>query len=64
MLQLNQVSLPIKFTEEDIYSKICKILNINKQDVKSFEISKLSVDVRKKPDVKYIASLLVELRGV
>lgn len=62
MLQLEQISLPINFNEQIIYRKICKILKINKNNIKSYDISKLSIDARKKPNVKYIASIFVELK--
>lgn len=63
MLLIEQISLPIKFVDDDIFSQVCKILRINKKDIENFEISKLSIDARKKPNVKYVASVLVSLKG-
>lgn len=62
MIKLDQISLPIGYTLDDIKSQICKKLRINKTEILSFEILKLSVDARKKPDIKYVSSIGVSLR--
>ena len=63
MIKLDQISLPIKYQNDDIKKQICKSLRISDKDILSFEILKLSIDARKKPDVKYVASLGVILKG-
>lgn len=63
MIKLEQVSIPIKFTDEDILNQVTKILKINKKEIQTFELLKLSIDARKKPNIKYIASVCVELKN-
>lgn len=61
MIKLEQINLPIKFTDNDIIFSIQKKLNIRKEDILSFEILKLSIDARKKENIKYVSSLIVNL---
>ena len=63
MIKLDQISLPIKYTDEDILKGVEKTLKINKSNINSFEILKLSIDARKKPNIKYIASIGVNLKN-
>ena len=63
MIKIDQVLLPIKYTDEDICHQVSRKLNINKTSIESFEILKLSIDARKKPNVKYVASVGVNLKG-
>lgn len=63
MIKIDQVLLPIKYTEKDIKTEICKKLKIQAKDIDGFEILKLSIDARKKPNVKYVASLGITLSG-
>ena len=62
MIKLEQISLPVKYTEKDIIKQITNKLKIKNTDVLDFEILKLSIDARKKPDIKYIVSLGVKLK--
>ena len=57
MIKLEQISLPIKFSDEDVFAAISRALKISAKDIKGFELLKLSVDARKKPNVKFVASL-------
>ncbi len=61
MIKLEQISLPIKFLDGDVISQIAKNLKISVKDIKEYEILKLSVDARKKPNIKFVASLGVTL---
>jgi len=63
MIKLEQLTLPIKYTDNDILRQICNKLKITKDKVTYFELIKLSIDARKKPDIKYIASVGVCLKG-
>ena len=63
MIKLDQISLPIKHTNLDIEQAICKTLKIKKENISFFEILKLSIDARKKPNIKYIASVGVDLKN-
>ena len=40
MIKLDQISLPIKYTDEDILKGVEKTLKINKSNINSFEILK------------------------
>ena len=62
MLKLEQISLPIKYTASDLYKEISKKLKIKIEDILSCELIKLSIDARKKPNIKYVASVEVELK--
>ena len=63
MIKVDQVLLPIKYTEKDIQKEICKKLKIKESNIIGLEIIKLSIDARKKPNVKYVASVGVTLSG-
>ena len=63
MIKLDQISLPIKFNDSNILSQISKNLRVKNTDITSFEILKLSIDARKKPNIKYVASVGVNLKG-
>lgn len=62
MLKLEQINLPINFSDEDVCQQISRALRTKVTNIKSFELLKLSVDARKKPNLKYVASLAVELK--
>lgn len=59
MYILNNVKLSIKHSEKDILNKIVRTLNIKKEHIKSYEISKKSVDARKKESICYIYSFKI-----
>lgn len=61
MIKIDQIALPIKYTNNDIKNGICKSLKIKESDILSYEIYKLSVDARKKPNIKYVASIIANL---
>lgn len=61
MIKVEQIFLPINYTEKDIKKEICKKLNINPKDILAYEFLKLAIDARKKPNIKYVANLGVEL---
>ena len=63
MIKLEQISLPIKFDDEEVKRQICKTLKIFPNSIDNFEILKLSVDARKKPNIKYVATFGVSLKG-
>jgi len=63
MLRIDQITLPIKFSDKDILSCISKRLCLPEKEIKAYELLKLSVDARKKPNIKYVASVGVSLHG-
>ncbi len=52
MLRID-VKLPIKYTENDIKSKICSVFPVESEDIKHFEILKLSLDLSDKQNICY-----------
>ena len=62
MIKLEQISLPLDFSDFDIENEILKKLKIKKQEIMCFEILKLSIDARKKPNIKYVCSVGVCLK--
>ncbi len=63
MIKIEQISLPIKFSDKDITDQICKKIKVSRNDIEKFEIYRLSVDARKKTDIRYVASVCVCLKG-
>ena len=63
MVQINQIKIAISSFDEEksIENAIAKKLNINPNDILSFSIIKKSIDARKKPDIFYILSAVIEL---
>ena len=62
MLKLEQICLPVKFTDIDIIKACDKILHVGKSNYKKVKILRLSIDARKKPNIKYVASVVVLLK--
>lgn len=57
MLRISDIKLGTDDTESDLRKKVLKLLGV--KNVKSFEISKKSIDARKKPVyIMYIRSML------
>lgn len=60
MIRLNQITMPVGHSMEELQQKCCKLLKISPKDIKSFQIVKQSIDARKKPDIIY--SYLVDIQ--
>ena len=60
MIQISQMKLPVKHTEEELKKAIAKVLK-SKEDF-SYQIVKKSLDARKKEDLKYIYSVHVQIK--
>lgn len=54
MLRID-IKLPLKYTENDIKSKIQSVFPVGESDIKSFEILKLSLDLADKSNICYKA---------
>lgn len=61
MLQINQIKLPIEHNEADLENKIRKILKLSKQHSFTYKIAKQSIDARKKPELMFVYSCLVDI---
>lgn len=56
MLRID-VKLPLKYTQDDIKSKILSVFPVGVEDIKSFEILKLSLDLTDKSNICYKAAI-------
>ena len=54
MIRISQLKLEVNHTREQFVSKICKVLRINGDMLLEYQIQKMSVDARKKPQIFYI----------
>lgn len=61
MIRISDIKIGIDDTESDLRKKVMKLLGTS--TVKSFEISKKSIDARKKPDIYYVYSVDVEIEN-
>ena len=61
MIQINQIKLPISHSKEDLEQKIRKVLRLDKNQTFTYEIEKKSLDARKKPELYYVYSCLVNV---
>lgn len=62
MIRINQIKLPLDYTEEMLEKKICKILKAQKKDILEITLAKRSIDARKKPDIFYSITAEVEAK--
>ncbi len=58
MFRIEQLKLPITYTEQELKLSICKELKISEQELLSYQIVRRSLDARKKSDIHY--SFLVD----
>ena len=63
MIRISQLKLEVNHTSKQMINKICKLLRINEDTLESFEIQKLSIDARKKPQIFYIYVVDVMVRN-
>ena len=62
MIRINQIKLPINYTEEMLEKKVCRLLKAEKSDILSISIAKRSIDARKKPEIFYSITAEVEAK--
>ena len=63
MIRVDQIKLPINYSDGDIMKAIVKVMGVNRQDVSGYELIKKSIDCRDKNNIKYVLSLAVKLVG-
>jgi len=61
MIRIGQLKLNPDHTEKELRLAIAKALRTSEKDIKSYQIKKQSVDARKKPDIKFIYTVDVEV---
>ena len=54
MIRISQLKLEVPHNEQQLVAKICKLLHIKEEALESYQIQKLSIDARKKPQIFYI----------
>lgn len=60
MIRLNEIKMPLDSTLDDLKKKTAKLLKIGVKDFKTFQISKKSVDARKKDKICFIYAVDLE----
>lgn len=60
MLRINDIKLPLDYSEDDLKKIICQRLHIEEDDLKSFSVFKKSIDARKKDNIVFNISVDVE----
>ncbi len=61
MITLNNIKLPIGYTDDDLKIAVSKALKVTKSDLISVKLRKISVDARRKNEIHYSASVDVTL---
>lgn len=57
MIRINQIKMPVEHTSEQLVEKAARLLKINSNQIRSFQIAKKSIDARKKPELSIVYSL-------
>ncbi len=63
MIKINNLSLPLNYSEGDIKKAAAKKLKTDTTAIKSITILKKSLDARKKSDIHYVFSVAAEMIG-
>ena len=53
MISIQQISLPISHSDDELQKNIAEILGLKFDDIKNFEITKRAIDSRKKRQMIY-----------
>ncbi|WP_167956394.1 NAD(P)/FAD-dependent oxidoreductase [Anaerosporobacter faecicola] len=61
MIKINQLKLGIEHSKEALEEKIAKTLKVSRKQILYYEISKQSIDARKKNDIMYTYTVFVTL---
>ena len=63
MIKVRQIKISIlKDTNEELVNKICKKININKEDILDYKINKKSIDARDKDNIYYVYEVILSLK--
>ena len=60
VFRIEQLKLPITYTEQELKAAICRELKISEQELAEYQIVRRSLDARKKNEIHY--SFLVDAR--
>ena len=62
MLLVNQLKLKPGYTEHELLRKLTAALKVLPEDIISYELEKMSIDARRKPDIFLILSVVCKVR--
>ena len=63
MIRINQLSLPLEYTQQTLKKKICRLLKIDASQIREIQLLRRSIDARKKDQIRFIASVGVAVNG-
>lgn len=61
MIRVNNIRVPLSYTDDTVKKKVCRELKINDSTVKNISLFKRSIDARKKDNIYFLCSVDVEL---
>ncbi|MBO4382790.1 MAG: hypothetical protein J5847_01720 [Clostridia bacterium] len=61
MLRINELKLPLDYTEDDLKQKAAVVMKVTPSDITSLRVFRRSVDSRKKQDVHFVFTVDVEV---
>ena len=64
MIKIGQLKLSVEKEADALLPAIAKCLKLKKEEISSYQILRRSLDARKKPQLFYVYTVSVELRGV
>ncbi len=63
MIRIDQLKLPVNFSDGDVKRQLSKLMGVSYNDICGYEFIKKSIDSRDKRQIKYVVSLAVKLVG-
>ncbi len=64
MIRINQVKLPVKEATDRLYGKCAALLHIRKEQITELRLLRRSIDGRKKPELYFSYTVVLQLSGV
>ncbi|AQT69413.1 hypothetical protein STSP2_02602 [Anaerohalosphaera lusitana] len=62
MLRINDISLPLDHTEQDLLREVCKRLGVKPEQIQNWRIYRRSIDARKRRGVSFVYSVDTQLQ--
>ena len=63
MIQIRQLKLPPGHTERELVEKTAKALHIRPEELEAFRIVRQSIDARRKPEIRLVYTVDVQVKG-
>lgn len=64
MIKIGQLKLAVEKGQDSLLPAIARYLKLKMEEISSYQILRRSLDARKKPQLFYVYTVSVELRGV